>query len=224
MDNRYIRQSGLVDPAIFTTPVTVIGTGGIGSFTVLTLAKMGFNNITVCDDDTVEEHNLASQFYRDSDIGKPKVEALEEIVKDFCGVEIQWYNARLKEVDVAKSIANGVVIPAVDNMATRKLMFDACSRNPDVKGIVDGRMGGNQAEVYTINNADTAQRKMYSETLWSDEEASEAPCTEKAVMYNVLWISSIIANSVRQLLSGVAFKPINIMDLQNNVLLQPEAR
>jgi tRNA A37 threonylcarbamoyladenosine dehydratase len=74
--NKYLtRQSDLIPEAILSTPITVVGAGAIGSFTVLTLAKMGFNNITVFDDDEIDFVNINNQFYRISDIGKKKVDA-----------------------------------------------------------------------------------------------------------------------------------------------------
>ena len=219
MNNRFIRQSGLVDSAIFNTPLTVIGAGGIGSFTVLTLAKMGFQNIAVWDNDTVEEHNLASQFYRDSDIGESKVVALHSIVQDFCNIKI---NDIPQKWDKTSKLNCGIIVSAVDNMVTRQEMYDSQRRNPAVVGFVDGRMGGNQAEVYTVKTV--PEKKVYEKTLWSEGEASEAPCTEKAIMYNVLWIASTIANNIRLMLSNMDYHLINIMDLQNSVLHQPETR
>ena len=43
--NRGARQENLVDSSIFDTSVCLIGAGGIGSFTALALAKIGFKNI-----------------------------------------------------------------------------------------------------------------------------------------------------------------------------------
>ena len=221
-NNRLLRQSGLINKKILSTPIRVIGAGGIGSFTVLTLAKMGFDNISVWDFDTIEEHNLSNQFYRTQDMGQKKVKALTSIVKDFCEV-----NIKPSEIEFDSSMIDqleGIIIPAVDNMRTRKFIFRSIRRKPEIIGLVDGRMGGNQAEVYTVHMQNNEQKKIYNGTLWSDSEADEIPCTERAVMYNVLWIASTIANNVRLMLSEEEYKPINIMDLQNTVLHQPTHR
>ena len=45
-EDRFIRQSGLIDSEIFSIPINIIGAGGIGSFTTLALAKCGFEDIT----------------------------------------------------------------------------------------------------------------------------------------------------------------------------------
>ena len=77
-ETRYHRQLDILDPKSMDVPVTIIGAGATGSFTALSLAKMGIRNITIYDFDTVEEHNLPNQFYRQCDLGKRKVEALRE--------------------------------------------------------------------------------------------------------------------------------------------------
>ena len=63
MDSTYfLRQLDIADPSKFKDkPVTVIGAGGIGAATAVALAKTGFENITVYDFDTLEEHNIPSQ-------------------------------------------------------------------------------------------------------------------------------------------------------------------
>jgi len=76
---RHKRQLGIVSPAQLQSPIVVIGAGGIGSWAVLALAKMGCPNITVIDFDTVEDHNVATQFYKESQIKMFKVDALEEL-------------------------------------------------------------------------------------------------------------------------------------------------
>ena len=75
-DQKYVRQSDIINPEVLGTPVHIIGAGAIGSCAALALAKIGFKDFTVYDFDSVELHNLPNQMYRAKDIGKPKVEAL----------------------------------------------------------------------------------------------------------------------------------------------------
>ena len=52
------RQLDVLDvPRLARTPITVIGAGAVGSFTVVALAKSGAEYITGWDDDSVESHN-----------------------------------------------------------------------------------------------------------------------------------------------------------------------
>ena len=58
-----IRQFDLIPEDVLGEPITIIGVGAIGSWTTLALAKMGFQNLTVFDDDKVSIENMNSQFY-----------------------------------------------------------------------------------------------------------------------------------------------------------------
>ena len=217
------RQSRLVDSSILTCPITIIGAGGIGSFTALTLAKMGFENIYVMDNDTVEEHNIPNQFYRYKDLTIPKVEALKQIIYDFTENEIDTNSHHFEE----ETIINwgGLWIMAVDNMTTRQNIYKLAYKHHNlITGIIDGRMGGQQAEVYTVNMQNRMERTAYKNTLWEEAETAQVPCTERAVIYNVLWIASTIANSARLLLEKKPYRPIQIMDFENQNLFCPLER
>lgn len=217
------RQSRLVDSSILTCPLTIIGAGGIGSFTALTLAKMGFENITIMDDDTVEEHNIPNQFYRYKDLTNSKVEALKQIIHDFTKNEISISNYRFEKETIISW--DGLWIMAVDNMVTRKNIYDLAYKHHNlITGIIDGRMGGQQAEVYTVNMQNRMERAAYKNTLWEEAETAQVPCTERAVIYNVLWIASTIANSIRLLLEKKPYRPIQIMDFENQICHHPTER
>jgi hypothetical protein len=213
--SRYQRQTDLVkcDPR---TPIVVIGAGGIGSFTALTLAKMGMEDITVYDFDDVEEHNLPNQFYRTSDIGERKVDALYTQVMQFTGTHINTFEERFT-ADKLQKHAPTVVIAAVDSMAARGEVFQGFMNSRTCRWLIDGRMGGDQAEVYTIQN--TAEDcAWYKERLWKDEDTAPVPCTSRATMYNVLTIASMIANNTRLALMGEPVHRGLAMDNRNVVL------
>ena len=76
-----LRQLDLVKPEALETPVHLVGCGGIGSFVALALAKLGCPHLCLYDDDRVEEHNVPNQLFRLSDVGRPKVEALAEVLR-----------------------------------------------------------------------------------------------------------------------------------------------
>ena len=58
--------------------VHIIGCGAIGSHIAEQLARLDIKNIHLWDFDTVSAHNIANQYYRNSDINTPKVEALQK--------------------------------------------------------------------------------------------------------------------------------------------------
>lgn len=215
--NRFIRQSGLVDQSIFKNKITIVGAGGIGSFLTLTLAKMGFEDIKVYDFDSVEDHNLPNQFYREVDVLalSYKVEALAHIVKDFTGVELKYTNGEW----LASTKPKGILISAVDNMDTREAMFNYAIENSKlVPWFIDGRMGRLQAEIYTINTKKKSDIAIYKKRLWKNSQVDDIPCTEKAIIYNVLFIASMICSQMKLALEGKIYKPAIVADLENTDL------
>jgi hypothetical protein len=197
-DMDFWRQLDIVSPSAFENlHVTVIGAGGIGSPTTLALAKMGVQHIRVFDPDIVDLHNLPNQMYRFADFGQPKVEGLTSIVRDFSGVEIDAKNERYQAQPLS-----GIVISAVDSMAVRKQIWQRVRYNPSVSLYIEGRMGAEVARIYTGKAFDPDFVKYYEATLYSDEEASEAPCTARAVIYNVFMIASLVANQVKRFSKG----------------------
>jgi sulfur carrier protein ThiS adenylyltransferase len=77
-----IRHSGLFSVPE-TASVTVIGAGGLGATTALTLAKMGYRFITLYDGDEVAAENTGTQLHKPSDIGRFKVDALADTLHEF---------------------------------------------------------------------------------------------------------------------------------------------
>ena len=110
--DRFLRQRDIIPPEkLAALEVTIIGAGAVGSFTCLTLAKMGVMNITVYDGDTVEEHNLPNQWYRPRDLGRQKVDALAEIIHEFTDVTLTTHPRNYTHEPLS-----GIVICCVDSM------------------------------------------------------------------------------------------------------------
>lgn len=184
MTKRYDRQLDIVDVEKLSFPIHIIGCGGIGSWTTLLLAKMGCSNITVYDNDVVEEHNIASQFFREADKERNKCSATQENVNMFSG-----YNINILDQEEEDKIKEGVVILAVDS-AEERIRLGEIFKDRDLF-IIDGRMGGLQAEVY-CRRADN-----YLPTTVAPELADTDACTAKAIGFNCAFIGSMIANYVR---------------------------
>ena len=71
LDTRYLRNKDIIDQSQLQS-VTVIGCGGIGSAIVQSLAIMGFKEIILYDNDTVEPHNLSTGFFKESSLNMKK--------------------------------------------------------------------------------------------------------------------------------------------------------
>lgn len=189
--SRYNRQLDIVDVAKLSLPIHVIGAGGIGSWTTMLLGKMGCSNITVYDFDDVEEHNVASQFFSGSQLGEKKTEALRSNVYQFSDISIN-----IAEVKDEDDISEGIVIIAVDSMNARKKL-NKILKDKNVF-IIDGRMGGLQAEVYCSTASE------YESTLVAnDDEVEHDMCTAKAISFNCSVIGGMIANYVRLFVNGM---------------------
>jgi hypothetical protein len=211
---RFTRQLDLLDPARIKTPVTIIGAGATGSFTALSLAKMGIHEITVYEFDTVEEHNLPNQFYRIGDLGKPKVLALQEIIRQFEGITIKARNERYKGQKL-----EGIVIVAVDSMDARIPIWKFVKQNPGVKLFIDSRMGAEVMCVYSFDPNEFYACKEYETILYPSTEAFQVRCTAKTIMYTVLAIASLLANQVKKFLAGELLKKELIFDLKTVTLI-----
>lgn len=200
-EDKYIRQRGLVDSKIFETPICLIGAGGIGSITGITLAKMGFKDISIWDGDRVELHNLANTFYQRTAINFTKSVALH----------FAMYSHN-KEVKInmnsfwTKQKLAGLVISTVDRMSVRKEIFKHVLKNNKVTGFIDARMARQNAEIYTIDPINKDDVQFYNSKLWDSEEIEFVPCTEKAIIYNTVWCGSMICNQARLLLQKMIYQ------------------
>ena len=211
---RYLRQQDIVDNSrLADLPIIVIGAGAVGSFTALALAKMGVRKLTVYDDDTVTEHNLPAQFFRTGDIGRPKVEALQEIVQAFDGVAIQVRAERFVDQPLT-----GVVIVAVDSMDQRQRIWRRVRYNPAVKLYIDTRMGTEVAVVHVVNPIDPDDVHRYEENLHGSEEAFQARCTERAIVYTVLGLAAITAGKVKKFVMGQPYRKTVVRDFKLSIL------
>jgi ThiF family len=82
------------DDSLSVTPflhkkILVIGCGAGGSMMMYQLAQFGFRNITIIDKDTVSESDLGRvAIWRKADIGRPKVEVMQEILAQHFGCRI----------------------------------------------------------------------------------------------------------------------------------------
>jgi molybdopterin/thiamine biosynthesis adenylyltransferase len=196
-------------------PITVIGAGAIGSFTALALAKMGFSEIVVHDFDRIEEENMNCQFYRHTDVGRPKVEALRDLIESFTEVKI---GVRGKYDGGA---IPGIVIAAVDSMTVRKLIWDNHrGKAAATIAIVDPRMGAEEALLYCMNPMDPNDQASYEKTLYTDDAAVQERCTAKSTVYTACLLSGLVAKTVKDLATGFAKYPrISHWSIKNNHLV-----
>jgi molybdopterin/thiamine biosynthesis adenylyltransferase len=109
--------------------VVLIGVGGLGCALAQYLVSSGIGKLTLCDYDTVAESNLARQIlYRQSDIGRLKVEAATDILQTLNPqTRLESINRRMTDADMqALFPACDLVVDASDNYGTRLAVNRSC--------------------------------------------------------------------------------------------------
>ena len=110
-----------------TVPLTLCGAGALGSHLADNLVRQGVGPLRVIDRDRVEEHNVGTQLFGESEVGARKVEALRNRLFRAVGVEVE---AVAKELTArnARSLlkGSGLVLDAFDNADARRLVQEQC--------------------------------------------------------------------------------------------------
>lgn len=203
--------------------IHIVGCGSVGATIAENLIRLGLTNITLWDMDVVSPHNLANQIFRQQDIGRPKVEALYDIlfelnpeVKD--GIKLcpdRWNGQRL----------SGYVFLCVDNIELRRQIVEKHFNNPYIKAMLDFRTLLEAAQHYA---ADWSDRKMKEDFLNSmnfshDEAKSETPVSACGVTLGVApTVRAICALGVANFVNyikGNGLKKLIILDVFNFDLL-----
>ena len=109
------------------TRLTLCGAGALGSHLADNLVRQGFGPLRVIDRDRVEEHNVSTQLYGESEVGAWKVEALRSRLFRAAGVEVDAVGKELTERNARALLKGaGVVLDTFDNSASRRFVQEAC--------------------------------------------------------------------------------------------------
>jgi ubiquitin-like 1-activating enzyme E1 B len=209
--NYHIRQTDLIHPdKLRDVSIAIVGAGGIGSWTSLGLLKLGCGNVTIIDNDTIEEHNIGSQFYTGFEIGQSKAVALSEKLPHFSGLEVK---AITESVTPQHLQGKQIVVSAVDSMEVRKQIFNSLQKTKTM--FIDGRMSGNAINIFCTDMQDRKCVDKYAKTLFSDEEAEPEACTARAVVYNTFVIAGLITDMVACFVNNKRLPRELIIDLAN---------
>jgi sulfur carrier protein ThiS adenylyltransferase len=102
---------------LLNSSVGIAGLGGLGSNAAVSLARAGIGRLVLIDFDIVEEENLNRQYYFLDQIGKSKVEAIEENIKRINPeIELELHKLELKKGSMSKLFSNvDVIIEALDD-------------------------------------------------------------------------------------------------------------
>lgn len=180
--------AALISPDV---PIHIIGVGATGSEIAKNLVKAGAKNITAWDFDSVEIHNPPNSIYGMEEIGMLKVDALKKILLRDFGIEIKTRN---EKADGSQKL-EGVVYVCPDKMSSRREIWEKALKNqPDVKLIVETRLGAELGIVYTVRPSEAADIAKYENTLYSDSDAEESPCNYRAISTVVSVIAGLASD------------------------------
>jgi hypothetical protein len=205
---RFQRQLDIVSPEQLAFPIVVIGAGAIGSATAVTLAKMGCSDITVWDDDLLEEHNIPNQLCKPSMLGRPKVMALKELALELTEVTIKGESRRYRGQKL-----RGLAIVAVDSMDARQVIWKRVRLDPDVPLLVDARMGAEFARLYAVHPCDPEEIDFYESNLYSSSQAERLPCSARSIIYCPTVVAGFVALLVKQHATGKSLPRELLLDL-----------
>ena len=170
-------QKALFNPAK-SRPVTLIGAGSVGSNIALLLAKQGIEDLTVFDADDVASHNVPMSAYRPSDVGRPKVEALHDLVFETTGLKIGAVGSMYVDQPL-----RGSVIASVDTMDARAAVWKTVRMNPNIDLLIDTRVYERFAEVYFVQPCLPEDMAAYEARLYPQDTTVKRTCGNHGIAF-----------------------------------------
>lgn len=189
--------------------IHIVGCGSVGSTVAENLARMGVTKFVLWDFDTVESKNVVNQMFTQNDVGRPKVEALKDIllaINPDIGMDIE-----LKPGGWQGKLMSGYIFLCVDNIDLRREIVEKHMDSPFVKAVFDFRTGLENAQHYA---ADWTNYKMKSDLLASmafshDEAKEETPVSACNITLGVCpTVRVICAYGVSNFINFVRGKPL----------------
>lgn len=203
-------------PEKITDRIHIVGCGSVGSSLAENLARCGVTKMTLWDFDKVEPHNIANQMFRQEDIGKPKVEALRDILMDI-NPEITNHLELKAEGWQGKNLS-GYIFLAVDNIELRRQIVEQHMDSPYVKAVFDFRTLLESAQHYAADWSDTKMKQdlLKSMQFSHEEAAAETPVSACGVTLGVATTVRLIcalgANNFINFVKGNGLKKLVIID------------
>ena len=180
--------------------VILAGVGGIGSYVAFLLARMKPASMFIYDNDIVETANMSGQLYGNSDLGRPKVSAISEMIRNYADYSSVF---AIPERFTEESEASDIMICGFDNMAARRTFFTKWLRYVNSKPenergkclFIDGRLAAEEFQVLCIKGDDKFNIDRYSaDFLFTDAEADETICSYKQTTFCANMIASYMVN------------------------------
>lgn len=211
------RQSRYVNPrTISKTPITIIGLGSVGSNLADISMKAGYTKFTLCDFDVVEVHNLPNQRFKPSNVGKYKLDALSEFLKENKYQELKLtYYSDFKRIE---SFNKGIVFSCLDSMQARKQLFEKLKSSEDWQLFIDIRVGWfNYTLIFIHNNPDDMDR--YEASMNSEVKPTGRACGMETIINGVIGSANHAVQKSLQFLRGDELPAEIFCNVENNVII-----
>lgn len=175
MKERYARNSGTISKSeqelLKTKSVCVIGCGGLGGGVIEGLTRLGVGRLTIVDKDVFDETNLNRQVLsNENNLGVSKAEeGARQMYEINSEVKITPVNSELTADNCIEIIGgHDVVVDAVDNIAARRILEDACEK-ADIP-LVHGAIAGWYGQISVVMPGSRIMHELYQENDTSDKE------------------------------------------------------
>lgn len=116
---------------INNTRVLVFGVGGVGSYTVMALARSGVSSIDIVDSDTVSVTNINRQIIANlKSVGRKKVEVLKEMLLDINkDIKVNTFDLFVNKdnIDTFDFSSYDYVVDAIDTVSSKILIIEKCN-------------------------------------------------------------------------------------------------
>lgn len=195
-----VRNSPLINSALNATKVGVAGLGGLGSSVAISLARVGVRRLLLVDFDEVDPSNLNRQQYFLADIGKPKTQALSEIlarINPFVSVEVAQRRVTLQN---AKEVFTGcgIVAECFDNPQSKAALINGLGE--ECRIVAASGLAG-------FGHSEEIRQKRLSENVWVCGDLVRGARVGEGLMSPRVGIcANFQANLILELLVGMISK------------------
>lgn len=203
-------------PEMVGARIHIVGCGSVGSTIAENLVRCGITELTLWDFDKVEPHNLANQMFRQQDIGKTKVDALFDMLKD---INPEVANTiELKPDGWKGKLMSGYIFLCVDSIELRREIVEKHMDSPYIKAVFDFRTLLESAQHYAADWGDLKMKQDILKSMnFSHEEAKEetpvSACgVTLGVATTVRLICALGVNNFINFVKGNGLKKLIIID------------
>ena len=112
--------------------ISIVGLGGVGSHTAITLMNNGFKNLTLVDFDTIDPSNLNRQIMTNiENIGKYKAQALKDLSSEILNdsSNIVAINKRFQKTEAQFLKDSDFIVDAIDTVTNKLELIEFAQEN-----------------------------------------------------------------------------------------------